>query len=62
MLIISAQSVREGDNITIDEGLTWQKVTMKRIVDVGEYKAVLFTTDDCQKIWLWGTEDVAVRI
>lgn len=63
MLATTANKLRPNDTFTANDGVDWY-----RVVDVYEVKvtsdarAVLVTTDDYEKIWLWAEEDVTVRL
>ena len=63
MLVQTADKLRSRDKFTADQGATWHTVEWVSVVKVtSDATAVLITTDDYQKIWLWAEEEVTVRI
>lgn len=62
MLSTTAINLRAGDVFTHNDGADWYTVHDKYIVDVGHHRAVLFTTEDMEKVWLWANEEIVVRI
>lgn len=63
MLTQNADKLRSRDKFTADQGATWHTVEWVSVVKVtSEATAVLITTADYQRIWLWAQEDVTVRI
>lgn len=63
MLTQTADKLRSRDKFTADQGATWHIVEWVSVVKVtSDATAVLITTDDYQKIWLWAEEEVTVRI
>lgn len=62
MLAQTAQQLKTGDTFTSNDGVDWHTVHDRYFVDVGHHRAVLITTEDLEKIWLWSDEDVVVRI
>jgi hypothetical protein len=62
MLATTAINLKEGDEFTSNDGADWHTVSMKHVVDVGHYQAVILTTEEYEKIWLWSNEEIVVRI
>lgn len=62
MLAQTASMLKPGDVFTADDGATWHTVHDLHRVRIGGFPAVVMTTDELEKIWLWDTEEVVVRI
>ena len=62
MLATTANNLKSGDTFTTNDGAAWHTVHDKHIVDVGHHRAVLLTTEEHEKIWLWFEEEIVVRL
>lgn len=67
MLAQTADKLRVGDTFTSDDGVTWHTIAeevmfFETAIKEPETFLVAIVTEDRQKIWLWSTEDVVVRL
>ncbi len=64
MLTQTAIQLQPGDTFTTNEGDEWHTVHTKQIIDreSGEEIVLLTLTGNHRRFWLWGDEEVSVRI
>lgn len=67
MLAQTAERLRRGDTFTSDDGVTWHTIAeevmlFETTIKEPETWLVAIVTEDRQKIWLWSTEEVVVRV
>lgn len=62
MLTQTASQLKSNDVFTANDGADWHLAVDVYHVRVGGFPAVVLTTDEQQKIWLWATEEVVVRL
>lgn len=62
MLAQTAIQLKPQDTFTSNDGADWHTVHLRLVVPTNSGKeAVLLTTEDYQKIWLWADEEVVVK-
>lgn len=62
MLAQTASLLKIGDTFTSNDGVDWHTTVDVYHVRVGGFPAIVLTTEDQKKIWLWATEEIVVRL